>query len=193
MSSTSNTPTQCESQPVSETESDSCLSSQTKKRKRIQIGANLKHSREEHPPDAIKWTFAIDGLHGTRELSAFSEDTRQSLEQSFAATYNPGPKRATAAFYEVTVRRERRAYYAGQGRCIQMRIYEKKRQQFLFNTSSGDRRWACDSCIRTRRLCARLLLHGGEYKLCFHPIPQHLREGIAWTDMAYWLKAGSSV
>jgi hypothetical protein len=107
--------------------------------------------------------------------------------------YNPGPKPTQAALYELTVRMKKRQFYANQDRCIHLRVYDRKEKDFSFKVSQEDRRWACDCCIRRRRLCARLLLHDGEYKIYFHPLPQHLREGKGWADVAYWHVTGSDV
>jgi glutaredoxin len=51
----------------------------------------------------------------------------------------------------------------------------------------GNMKTACDYCIKTKRLCARLLKIDDVIKLAFFPLPSELRPDADLAHLNYWV------
>lgn len=80
-----------------------------------------------------------------------------------------------------------------------------------FTESGGEENRACDECVRSFRLCARIVKIGEpcdtsmrrigdvkkgkamatsrdeKYELVFYPLPERLREGVSWDSVGFWI------
>lgn len=53
---------------------------------------------------------------------------------------------------------------------------------------TGHTNEACDRCIRTKRLCARLMRYEGVIKLAFVPLPDEYRGDAIMNSLDYWMR-----
>jgi hypothetical protein len=73
------------------------------------------------------------------------------------------------------------------GRCLNITVWQKGKGQSTFEKADGNQWRACDTCIRTKRLCVRIQGDSLGAKLCVMPLPESRREGRAMESIAVWV------
>jgi hypothetical protein len=79
--------------------------------------------------------------------------------------------------------------YVKNGCCINWRQAGQKVTSCNYSNADGNSERACDYCIRTKRLCARLVKVKEEISCAIYPLPAGFRARTAkWDDMEYWVQ-----
>lgn len=71
--------------------------------------------------------------------------------------------------------------------CINSYKGGKASKSCTFIESDGRQLKACDLCIRTKRLCARVMDCHGTLNLAFYPLPSAHQQARKWTAMGFWM------
>ncbi|KAI4703752.1 hypothetical protein J4E89_009721 [Alternaria sp. Ai002NY15] len=82
------------------------------------------------------------------------------------------------------------ARYKTEGKCVNIAIWQRGCAHSAFEKAHGNEHRACDTCIRTKRLCVRVVADGSGAKLCVFPLPEVLREGNTLNSIAAWVMGG---
>ncbi|KAI4931035.1 uncharacterized protein J4E92_004869 [Alternaria infectoria] len=82
------------------------------------------------------------------------------------------------------------ARYKTEGKCVNIAIWQRGCAHSAFEKAHGNEHRACDTCIRTKRLCVRVVADGSGTKLCVFPLPEVLREGKTLNSIAVWVMGG---
>ena len=73
--------------------------------------------------------------------------------------------------------------YIGKG-CVGNNVFSRS-SKIKFTGDSTDE--ACYTCVQKHRPCARITQSIGPPKLNFYPLPARHRQGMTWTDAAFWV------
>ena len=82
------------------------------------------------------------------------------------------------------------AHYFTEGKCANIAMWQKDCAQMTFEKAFGNKHRACDTCIRTKRLCARVVADGFGTKLCVYPLPDACLEDKSLHSIAEWVIGG---
>jgi hypothetical protein len=77
--------------------------------------------------------------------------------------------------------------YSDGGRCLNMTIWQSGKGESVLEKAYGNDRRACDTCIRTKRLCVQIRADALGAKFCVMPLPESRREGRALESIAAWV------
>lgn len=66
--------------------------------------------------------------------------------------------------------------------CVQCNVISHAKN--LCDLQNGNR--ACSKCIKSRRPCAKLVVHDGETNIGWLPLPEQARVGLTRQDRGYW-------
>jgi hypothetical protein len=58
-----------------------------------------------------------------------------------------------------------------------------------YRRSNGNQMRACDGCVNTGSLCAKVLRVCGSLRFGVYALPEDYRQGKAWTDLGYWVQS----
>jgi hypothetical protein len=58
-----------------------------------------------------------------------------------------------------------------------------------YRKSGGNQMRACDGCVDTGSLCAKVLKVCGSLRFGIYALPEDYRQGKAWTDLGYWIQS----
>ena len=82
------------------------------------------------------------------------------------------------------------ARYMTEGKCVNIAIWQRGCAHSAFEKAHGNEHRACDTCIRTKRLCVRVVADGSGAKLCVFPLPEACRGSEALDSIAGWVIGG---
>ncbi|KAI4698345.1 uncharacterized protein J4E84_001481 [Alternaria hordeiaustralica] len=82
------------------------------------------------------------------------------------------------------------ALYIAGGKCINILVLQNGCGRMAFENARANTHRACDTCIRTRRLCVRVVHCRLGTKLCVYPLPEACRESKALGSIAAWVIGG---
>jgi hypothetical protein len=89
-------------------------------------------------------------------------------------------------FYSLMLRRRAYQVRDAPDRCVGNVTHLRRSEPNKWTAAGGDQQKTCDTCIRQKRFCARLVETGGVVKLGFYPLPGHIGEKVEWRDIRYW-------
>ena len=75
-------------------------------------------------------------------------------------------------------------------KCVNILVRQEGCGRSTFEKARGNFRRACDTCIRTKRLCVQIGVIDSSIKLCVMPLPEAYREGKALDSIAAWVMEG---
>ncbi|KAI4917682.1 hypothetical protein J4E85_009774 [Alternaria conjuncta] len=82
------------------------------------------------------------------------------------------------------------AHYITEGKCAKIAMWQRGCAQMTFEKAFGNKQRACDTCIRTKRLCVRVVADGFGTKLCAYPLPDACLEDKSLHSIAEWVIGG---
>ncbi|KAI4921585.1 hypothetical protein J4E90_000011 [Alternaria incomplexa] len=82
------------------------------------------------------------------------------------------------------------ARYKDGAKCVNMVVWQKGNHRSAFEKAHGNTHRACDTCIRTKRPCVRVVADSSGEKLCVFPLPEVLRECGTLYHIAAWVVGG---
>ncbi|PVI06197.1 hypothetical protein DM02DRAFT_623502 [Periconia macrospinosa] len=72
-------------------------------------------------------------------------------------------------------------------RCVNNVVYIYGRYLPNYGHESGTMDRACDTCVKTRRVCAKIVKVRGKDKLGIFPLPIGVRKKAEWDDLNFWV------
>jgi hypothetical protein len=159
-----------------------------KKKKKVQAGSSIA--------DPMKWVFLVpnDGESGMKELKDLSREARDAIEESFEDSYFPANNttyrrtdRAKHDAYASMVHMSNRRAHLKSG-CVMYFVHSRQGRPHQWTLAEEDHTMACDRCARKGTPCADMIEHDGEFKLCFHPRYDAVKEGVDWAAADYWVQ-----
>jgi hypothetical protein len=142
--------------------------------------------------DHIEWAiFVPDGDDGViRPFATLPSRTQEQIRNTIYAKYcyndDKKWKRAEAIKHDMTalmVRKDKRHSYVEEGRCMNNVVVGRAKNKMSFQ---GSKKIACDTCTHVKKPCARMVLDGGQVKLCIYPVATSVRDGLELGDVAFW-------
>jgi len=147
-------------------------------------------------PDKIQWALFIPTGNDTRgyykSIYALSDTVRTELLIHFINTYRTEGYPTRHRLYAKFTSPSSRPIYEANGCCLNTYMYRQKEARRgnakSYELSGGNKMRACDHCVKTEMLCARIEKVGKDYKLAFMSLPETLREKVKWDEMAFWVR-----
>ncbi|KAI4656303.1 hypothetical protein J4E93_001022 [Alternaria ventricosa] len=128
------------------------------------------------------WVRNTVGCEGWQPLGDLVSSTGNSIHARFLADFA-----FRVAYGAVAMEAAR---YIGGGKCVNIAVWQKGCGQSTFEKAHGNKQRACDTCIRTKRLCVRVVPDGSGAKLCVFPLPEECRGSKALDSIAGWVIGG---
>ncbi|KAH7088127.1 hypothetical protein FB567DRAFT_620418 [Paraphoma chrysanthemicola] len=72
--------------------------------------------------------------------------------------------------------------------CANYFVYHRTSHKNTWGKASGNKYRACDYCVKSKRLCARLVNIKDANALAIFPLPERFRVDKAWNDVGYWVR-----
>lgn len=72
-------------------------------------------------------------------------------------------------------------------RCVNNMIYIYGSYLPKYSSEPGTMDRACDSCVKTNRVCAKLVKMRGKDKLGIFPLPSGTRKTAKWDELDFWV------
>jgi hypothetical protein len=83
--------------------------------------------------------------------------------------------------------RSQEKYYA-MFTCVNMTVRAGSASKPIsWTEAGGDSMRSCDRCTAGQRLCVRLVKMDDVMKLAVYPLPEVLRTGKTWEELAFWV------
>ncbi|KAF2133108.1 hypothetical protein P153DRAFT_392965 [Dothidotthia symphoricarpi CBS 119687] len=73
------------------------------------------------------------------------------------------------------------------GRCLSNVTGRLNISHHTYTKARGNKDRACDFCIKTQRLCVKLVGTAKNLRLGVYPLPENLRYDATWMDMEFWI------
>ncbi|KAF2645056.1 hypothetical protein P280DRAFT_546451 [Massarina eburnea CBS 473.64] len=120
-----------------------------------------------------------------RALAELPPDVRIDLMSHFSSTYlTPARTKSYKSWHTKVLKNA-----SGQERlrCINnvAYIYSSYFPKYSHEPGTMDR--ACDSCVNTKRVCAKMVRVRGVDVLAVYPLPGPLRRGVGWGELRFWV------
>jgi hypothetical protein len=107
--------------------------------------------------------------------------TAQKFEEDFLSND------ARRKIYHTMLRAKEK--YVEYGCCLNMRQYLRSTRPGDYSKADGNTARACNFCIKTKRLCAKLVEVEEEIRLAIYPLPAGSRAStVKWDDLEYWVR-----
>jgi len=126
------------------------------------------------------------GLEDWQPLGNLESDVGITIHEKFLTHFASHDTKRAA--YGAVARNAAR--YMDGGICVNMAVWQKGCGQSAFEKAYGNKHRACDTCIRTKRLCVRVVADESGAKLCVFPLPEVRREGRTLCSIAAWVIGG---
>ncbi|KAH7077588.1 hypothetical protein BKA63DRAFT_508556 [Paraphoma chrysanthemicola] len=141
--------------------------------------------REKYVPDIEMVVWIPNGYHSTwKTMTALPHHLSTDLQNKLDCDYNDTRKHTTN--YRNMFRFQDRNVETGL--CANYFVIHKTRRKVTWDEANGNSNRACDHCIRSRRLCARLVNINSTIKFAIFPLPERFRINKAWNDAEYWVQ-----
>ena len=156
-------------------------------------------SSQRMPPissaDDIPWLFCVLGAggisyHKLHELSPDAQDKVTASFQSYFSAKNDAQYDATQAIHHNTysnmVRVSNWPANEKKGCCVQNFVIARGKISSI--THQVGECEACGPCQRKGCPCARIIVHHGQWALCWYRQGSGASSGTEWQDAAYWIR-----
>jgi hypothetical protein len=142
--------------------------------------------RTKFVPDIqmIVWV-ADDNEGGTRKsMSSIPLRLSTYLQKKLDSDYNdtPGHTKIYSRMFRFRERNLETAY------CANYFVIHRTSSKNIWDEALGNKYRTCDHCIRSKRICARLVKVHGVIQFALFPLPEQRRLDKVWTDVEFWVR-----
>ncbi|KAF1920974.1 hypothetical protein BDU57DRAFT_534692 [Ampelomyces quisqualis] len=148
---------------------------------------NLHHQTMPAPVPAISMALCIPNTRVDSNYKPFSDISRRvarQLRDKFHEDYT-STARHRASYAVMLENKDRDA----EDECsVNNVVYKRRAGAMTWVKADGNQHRACDHCINTQRLCARLVHRNEEVVLNIYALPLNLRPDASWRALAFWIR-----
>lgn len=132
----------------------------------------------------VFWTQSATEAGHWRPLSDFLISTQRLFIRKFNADYFDTPSHVE--LYACMLRR--REVYVTRDMCVGNVTHTRRSEPNQWKKANGDKQKACDTCVNTRRFCARAVKVDDVVKLGFFPVHRDKGQSGGWEELRHWVK-----
>jgi hypothetical protein len=139
--------------------------------------------REKFVPDIQMIVWVPDDNEGWKSMSSLPLRLSTYLQKKLNSDYNDTPSH-TKVYSRMFRYRERNLETA----CANYFVIHRTSSKNHWDEALGNKNRTCDHCIRSKRICARLVRVHDVIHFALFPLPEHRRLDKVWTDVEYWVR-----